>query len=211
MSGKKIAAYLGGTFDPVHAGHIAMARAALESGRCNEVWFGCAWIQPQKRDRRVTGIIHRLNMTALALEGREGMRLCDYEARRRPEPSYTIDVLRGMNAEYPEWEFRMLIGGDSLLNLHTWHQADALVREQEFITVPRPGFPVDAAALEDRWHDPEIVKKLLSSVLPAPFHRDSSTEIRKNCQTDLVLPEIRAYIDRCGLYKERKRGNLENG
>ena len=87
MSGKKIAAYLGGTFDPIHAGHIAMARAALDAGRCEEVWFGCAWVQPQKTDRRVTNIIHRLNMTALALEGRAGMRFCDYEARSRaPSP-----------------------------------------------------------------------------------------------------------------------------
>ena len=187
----------------------AMARAALKSGRCREVWFGCAWVQPQKADRRVTGIIHRLNMTALAVSGRPGMRFCDYEARRRPEPSYTVDVLRGLGAEYPDREFRMLIGGDSLLGLHSWHDAETLVENWEFITVMRPGFQVDATALENRWHKPEIVKKLLASVIPSPLYEDSSTEIRKNCQKDLVLPEIRAYIDRCGLYKGEKI--LENG
>ncbi len=197
--GKRIA-YFGGSFDPVHAGHIAMAEAALASGRCDEVWFGCAWVQPHKMNRTVTHIIHRQNMTALAIDGRRGMKLCDYESRLQLSPSYTFNVLAALSEKWPDNTFVMLIGADSLMNLHTWFKAEELVEKYSFIVVPRPGIDISTAELSAHWRNQFIVEKLTDSVINALLNEAESTKIRKNFDFSVVLPEIRAYIELCGLY-----------
>ena len=201
MSPVRKIAYLGGSFDPVHEGHIAMAEAALASGKCDEVWFGCAWIPPHKQKKPVSNIVHRINMTALALEGRAGLKVCDFEARMQFSPSYSFDVLSALQEKWPQNEFCMLIGADSLMSLHTWYQAAELVRKFSFLSVRRPGFKIDREMLKNIWKDEKIAEKLLEGVIESRLSEAASTKIRKNFDQAVVLPEIRAYIELCRLYK----------
>ena len=177
-----------------------MAEAALASGLCDEVWFGCAWKQPHKMERQTADIVHRQNMVAIAVNGRRGMKVCDLEARLQLTPSYSIYVLAALCERWRDNTFAMLIGADSLMNLHTWYKAEELVKSYSFIAVPRPGVDITSSALEAVWHDRAIAEKLLSGVIPAPLNEASSTKIRKNFDFSVVLPEIRAYIELCGLY-----------
>jgi len=132
----------GGTFDPVHKGHLAVARAAAERFQLGRIYFIPASVPPHRKDERVTSFEHRYAMLALATVGDKRFLPSLAEAPAdKPQPSYTIDTVRRFKQTAGKSDrLSFLIGIDAFMQVAKWHRAEELLREIDFIVVSRPGF-----------------------------------------------------------------------
>jgi len=128
----------GGTFDPPHVGHLALAEWAREALRLDRVIFMPAARPPHKRRRRVTPADDRVAMTRLAVRGNRHFRVSTLEVRRTG-PSYTVDTLRALRKAHPRASFWLLIGEDSLAEFHTWHAPGEILALARLAVAGRPG------------------------------------------------------------------------
>ncbi len=136
----------GGTFDPIHRGHVNVARAAAERFELEQVWFVPADISPFKQKLPVTAFAHRYAMVALALAGEKSFvpsllesPKCESDAKRRP--SYSIETVRRVKKMIGRRDkLFFLIGMDAFRDIATWYEAEALLRECDFIVAARPGY-----------------------------------------------------------------------
>lgn len=128
-------AIFGGTFNPVHNGHIAIATAALEEMKLDKVVFMPNGNPPHKSDDVMPDAHHRYNMTALAIRGIKDFEISDYEAVRT-EPSYTVDTQRVMKQRYAS-DVYFIIGADSFYSIDRWKSPQILKRECRFIVADR--------------------------------------------------------------------------
>jgi nicotinate-nucleotide adenylyltransferase len=128
----------GGVFNPVHLGHLLLARAALEELRLDRLFFIPAWQSPFKPDSPTAPPNLRLRWLRLALAGQTHCELDDQELRRGGV-SYTIDTLRDYAKKFPEANLFYLIGADNVPKLNQWREAGELAKLAEFAAVPRPG------------------------------------------------------------------------
>ena len=112
---------LGGTFNPIHNTHIEMAKAALFNQDLSEVWMMPAKIPPNKLGMEITEDFHRYNMVKLALENEKNIFPSDFELLREGI-SYTSETLIELRKYYPDTDFYLIIGGDSVLYLEDWHK-----------------------------------------------------------------------------------------
>lgn len=185
--------HYGGTFDPVHLGHLAIARAARDQLQVAVRLLPAA--DPPHRGAPGAEAAQRLAMLELAMDGEPGLLLdrreLDRAAREPGVPSYTVDTLRELRAELgPRQPMAWLVGADSLLALPSWHQWRDLFELTHFIVAERPGSPLAMAggaelaqALEGRWSDHE--RDLLSTPagrvmrLQAPLRGESATAVRE--------------------------------
>jgi nicotinate-nucleotide adenylyltransferase len=138
---------LGGTFDPIHNGHLAVAQAALERCKLGKVLFVPSDIPPHKREQPITDFIHRYAMVTLALQGEKKFFPSLLEAPREKYPTgedrvhYSIDTVRRLKAALPPTDRLFFIMGiDAFREISTWREPEALLRECEFIVVSRPGY-----------------------------------------------------------------------
>jgi len=190
-------AVFGGSFDPVHYGHLWVAEALCELERLDEIVFVPAARSPLKGRAHASGA-QRLAMLRLAVRGNPRFRTSDLELRRGA-PSYTIDTVRALAARWGGRP-RVVVGGDALLELHTWYEADALLREARIVVFARPGAEAAAArarALGVRYHA-TIVSPLSSQAIRAHARRGRSLRY-------LVPDAVRSYIEDAGLYGSRRR------
>lgn len=199
-------AFLGGTFDPPHLGHTAMARRALEHNLTDLVLFVPSWAPPHKKDSQVTSFFHRMAMLKLAVAGIDGFMISDIEKRTKFIPSYTVKILAELDREYPEDQIQLMIGADSLSMLHDWYHSDILVEEREIIAYPREGFKIDIDALKDHWPTSKALK-LVDSLCNLPFHEVSSTEIRSQITkgenaASMMEKTVYQYILEHNLYRK---------
>jgi len=202
--------FYGGSFDPPHSGHLGIALSALDSGRTNRVLFAPAFDPPHKSGHCRAPFADRLAMVKLLIGNRPGLEACDIEERLALSPSYTCEVLAALRRERPGERIQLLIGGDSLLALHTWGHAEELVGEYEILTYPRRGETPDAAALALHW-PPRTVRKLLAGLLPGEFFEISSTNIRNGVAKQDKMRHINSeaterveeYIRQHHLYEKR--------
>jgi nicotinate-nucleotide adenylyltransferase len=142
-------ALFGGTFDPVHSGHIAAASAAQAAFSLDQIYFVPARVPPHKRARRVTAFPHRHAMVALACAGFRGFVPSILESRgeNEGEPNYSITTVRKMAAKLSSGDrLFFLIGADAFLDINTWREPAALLDTADFIIVSRPGFAITRAA-----------------------------------------------------------------
>ncbi len=148
---------LGGTFDPVHLGHLAIAEAARDRLGLRRVWFLPCAVPPHKDPAGVTPAEHRAAMIALAILDRPGLELCDVELRTG-RVQYTIDTLRALR--HPPWSVNpvFLLGFDSLAELPTWRLPSALLAEFDLVVVDRPDDPRSVSPLS-----PEISRALAAT------------------------------------------------
>ena len=209
----------GGTFDPVHDGHIAIARTARDVLEA-EVTLLPAHDPPHKA---LTGADagQRAAMLALALEGERGLRV-DLRELRRAGPSYTVDTLAEVRRELGDGApLAWLVGADSLRQLHAWSRWRRLFDLAHIVAVARPGEPLDAQALahaapdvaselHDRPMTPSELRERPAggfAWLPLPALREeSSTDIRRRIRAGLpwrghVPAPVAAFIDHHGLYR----------
>lgn len=204
----------GGTFDPVHNGHLAIARGARDALGCTIRLMPAA--DPPHRPPPGANAAQRAEMLALALDGEPGLAL-DLRELDRDGPSYSVDTLRRLRAEVGgDLPVALLVGADSLLSLPAWHEWRALFGLAHLVVAERPGNALDgplppalAAATEGRWvATPQALReapcgRLLR--LRQPLHPGSATEVRRRIAAgepwrDLVPPAVATCIVRHRLY-----------
>ena len=193
-------ALLGGSFDPVHLGHQALAQAALQQLPIDELWWvpvGQAW----QKSRALTPAPHRVAMLerAIGRDTRQRIETCEIE---RSGPTYTIDTLNILAARHPGVVWHLLLGWDQFLNLPTWKQWPEVVARVHLAVVQRPDQPSAASPPEG----PAELKTLPVHHLHMAPWNVSSTAIRADvalgCSVlDRVSAPVARYIDDQGLYR----------
>src|SRR2546423_6477103 len=142
--------YFGGTFDPIHAGHVALARAAADACRLDQVLFVPTPAPPHKQRRPLTGFIHRSAMVALALAEAADARLVP-SLLEAPQAGkrfrYSIDTVRALRGRLDKNDrLFFLIGIDAFADIAKWRQPEALLRACEFVVASRPGYSLAQVA-----------------------------------------------------------------
>ena len=160
---------LGGSFDPIHHGHLILARAAKEELGLNRVLLMPANKSPHKTDTKPATAEDRLEMVRLAIEGEEGFEVSDVELRR-PAPSYTVETLRELKKSHPQDEFVLLIGADNVATFDTWREPGEIRHLAQIAVLDRAG---SGAA-----HDWPTVRRLVDI---------SSTDIRARAADGLSI------------------------
>ena len=130
----------GGSFDPVHYGHLLLAESCREQLGLDKVIFVPAGRPPHKRETALTPAGHRLAMLELAIAGEPDFEICRYEVDRE-ETSYTVDTLRWFRSQFPEAELYLLVGADMLNDLPNWREAGEICRLAQPVGVKRGGTP----------------------------------------------------------------------
>ncbi len=201
---------LGGTFDPIHNGHLAVARAARQRFRLDRIYFVPCGRPPHKDRPGLSDYLDRFTMVALACRGEPGLVASLLEAGpdlRGHRRSYSIDTVRRLRRRHPRARIYFLLGMDAFLYLPTWKNFRQLVRLCDFIVAARPGFdwrraaPVVAAVRARRGSGRPSV-----FYLPAVRARASATAIRRavRCGQDVsrqAPTAVADYIEKMGLYR----------
>lgn len=195
---------LGGTFDPIHFGHLVLAEKAREAFQLEKVVVVPAAIPPHKIGEVTTEAEHRLRMVELAIEGSPWFEVSTVELEREG-PSYSIDTIRELKELYSDSETALIMGFDSLLELHSWKNYQSILEEAKIITAFRPGYPV----ISDDQHWPQFLKAYRHQilVLEAPLLDISSTWLRVELMYGrsiryLVPDQVIEYINAKGLYRD---------
>ncbi len=189
----------GGSFDPVHNAHVALARTALDALKLDEVrWVPAG--QPWQKMRPMTPALHREAMLRLALAGQPRFAIDRIEIER-PGPSYTLDTVRALQSAEPGNDWFLLIGQDQYAGLHTWQDWPDLLGRVVLAVANRPG---EAAAPHAE------VQRFPHRSVPLAMLDISSTDIRRRVAgghdiSTLVPPEVARYIDRHALYRAAPR------
>lgn len=197
-------AMFGGTFDPFHAGHEALARYILREGIVDRVLFVPASVPPHK-ERQILPYQDRRALVAAGICGMDNAEILDIEYEREGK-SYSIDTLHALAERYPDDEICLLIGGDSLATLHLWYKAHEIVAEFTVLSHPRPESHVTADSLLEHWSVAEAGKLLAGYMADAPVFAVSSTALRdllKKGETpgsDLIPPAVLNEIQMRNLY-----------
>ena len=131
----------GGTFDPIHLGHLILAEQCREACKLDKVWFVVAGEPPHKRGDR-TAASHRLEMVRIAIAGHPSLEVSEIETNR-PGPHYSVETLEAIHAERPDDDLHFIIGADSLVDLPIWREPERIARLATIVVVNRPG--IDAA------------------------------------------------------------------
>ena len=208
----------GGTFDPVHAGHLAVAHAARAATGADIAFLPAA--DPPHRAAPGASAEQRAHMLDLAIAGEAGFRV-DRRELRREGPSYTVDTLRELRTEAgPAAPLAWLVGADAFRGLASWHQWTDLMDLAHFVVAVRPGHELDAlppdlaAACSGRWADtPAALARAPAGGLfrlVMPLHPASATELRRRLRAGegdggWLEPQVRDYIARQGLYRGQER------
>lgn len=127
----------GGTFDPIHLGHLILAEQCREACALDRVWFIVAGAPPHKQGDR-TPAAHRLEMARIAIAGHPAFDVCDLETTR-PGPHYSVETLAAIRRTRPDDDLFFLIGADSLEDLPTWREPEGIARLATIVVVNRPG------------------------------------------------------------------------
>ena len=141
----------GGSFNPIHYGHIRLARQLLALAALDEVWFVVSPQTPLKQQTDLLDDDLRLQMVEMALQREKGLRASDIEFRL-PRPSYTWNTLQTLRQEHPGDEFTLLIGGDNWERFPLWYRADDIVRDYNIVVYPRTGSDIDERQLPPTVH-----------------------------------------------------------
>jgi nicotinate-nucleotide adenylyltransferase len=196
---------LGGTFNPVHLGHMIMAQDAMEAFDLSRVMFVPCAQPPHKSAAGLAPAHHRLAMLEAAIEGDLRFEVSDIELQRG-EISYTIDTLRAVAADHPGVELYFIIGADSLGELHLWREIETLLGLCRIVTMARPGVNLDALQAKDiKLRDP-WPEQIQAGIRIGHLVEVSSTDIRYRVAEGmsiryLVPPGVDMYIAEHSLYR----------
>lgn len=207
---------MGGTFDPVHVGHLAVAHRVLDRFQLNEILFVPAFSPPHK-ERSLTSFPHRVAMLEAALAGDDRMSVSIIEAERRT-PSYTVETLRELHQRLKESSFYLIMGADMFIEIELWYRYSELFELADIIVASRPGVSADKVAgqvamlpgmfrfdaEQQMWcrgdgsrifYCPDIAKSISSSQIRTRLRRGSSV-------AEYLPPPVGEYIQRHGLYTD---------
>lgn len=196
-----IAVY-GGTFDPVHYGHLSLAKAALNKLRLDELYFLPAGIQPFKMDMKVTSKLHRLNMLKLAIKDTAHFKVFTSEVEDE-KVSYTYNTLVEIKEKYNYDKIYFVLGIDSFLTIDKWYKSDSLLREFAFVVGERPGYKSQALISKVRFFKEKFNTDI--TVLENALVDVSSSEIKEKLKagddvSSLIPRSVENYINEYRLY-----------
>jgi nicotinate-nucleotide adenylyltransferase len=212
---------LGGTFDPVHNGHMAVASHVLETLALDSIWFIPAALPPHKGGhadgRDITSFADRISMLEIAIGNKNSFIISDIEAKRSA-PSYSIDTINILNQQIGgQADLYFIIGADAFIEIDTWKRFEKLPALVSFVIISRPSYPPDKVgevirdyftgyeydSSHQTWNSPQSKGAfILQHMEPVTI---SSTEIRKRVRrgediTGLVPQAVKDYIRKQGLY-----------
>lgn len=193
---------LGGSFDPIHIGHLVLAEEARDQLGLARVYLVPAGEPPHKRDRRLTPVEDRVHMTRLAIAGNDAFDVSRVDADR-PGPHYTVDLISILKAQLPPTvELYFLMGYDSLADLPKWYRPAELLASCHLVALTRPNIDINWADLEAQL--PGIRERV--TLLDMPELEIASNDLRSRVRTGrsirYFVPEpVREYICERGLYR----------
>ncbi|MDI3528131.1 MAG: nicotinate-nucleotide adenylyltransferase [Tenuifilum sp.] len=183
-----------GSFNPIHTGHLVIAEYILEFSDLDEIWFVVSPLNPLKKADELESDEHRLNMAKLAIhENNTRLKVCDVEMNL-PRPSYTIDTLKVLKSTFPDYNFVLIIGSDTVETLPKWKGYDELISSYDFMVYPR-----ECNAYKQEFPSERF------SLVDAPIIGISATLIRSIIAKDkdvlgYVPDDVWDYIERNRLY-----------
>jgi nicotinate-nucleotide adenylyltransferase len=191
----------GGTFDPVHLGHLILAEQCREQGRLDQVWFLPSAHPPHKSQDHLTRFEQRVEMLQLAVAGHEAFRIEEIE-KELPAPGYTVKTAVALRQRHPHDDFFLLVGGDSLKDLPGWREPDRLAELVGLLVLPRPGYPTPPEEQLRR----TMPKLRLLVVEEPPLVSIASSDLRARVVAGrsiryLVPRAVEVYIREKGLYR----------
>lgn len=183
---------LGGSFNPVHIGHMMLASYLQQYAGFDEVWLMLSPLNPLKvNSTELIPDVYRLKMLDMALDDTKGLRVNDIELSM-PRPSYTINTLRYLSKRYPQHSFKVIIGADNWKIFQQWKDAEDILSDYGVVVYPRPGYPM-GTVYDDR-----------VEVINAPVAGISSTFIRKG----IARGKDMTYFLPSGVYEYIKTNRL---
>ena len=204
---------MGGTFDPIHLGHLMLGRQAHEEYGLDCIWYMPSKNPPHKKDHLITSAEDRCAMIAAAIRGNPFFELSDFEMKRSGENTYTADTLRLLKEEYPDTEFYFIVGADSIRDIESWYHPEYVLRAVTFLAAGRE--------LEEQRRSLDAQIRYLSEKYGAKILRlhcmemdvasaDIRSRIAGGCsqeEIESMVPEaVAAYIRESGLYIGKAAG-----
>jgi len=188
----KIGLYFG-SFNPIHIGHLIIATYVTNNTDFEKIWFVISPQNPLKFSKTLLNEYQRLHLLRLAIEDDYNLNVCDVEFKL-PKPSYTIDTITHLKEKYPQHQFAIIMGSDSVQNLSKWKKYQQLIEENNIIIFRRPGFELD------KIHPSFIILN------DTPLLDISSTAIRNMIKLEksiryLVPEKVQIEIENCRYYK----------
>jgi len=203
---KRRVGVFGGTFDPVHLGHLVLAEQCREQGRLDEVWFVPAAVPPHKQALALTRFDQRVEMIELAIAGNAAFRVEPIEGDR-PGPNYTADTLAELRRRHADSEFFLLIGSDSLADLPGWYEPRRIVESAGLLVMLRVQHPAPPPGeLRRTLGLPESVPLRVEWVQAPPLIDIASRDLRRRVAEGrsiryLVPRAVEVYVHEKRLYR----------
>ena len=212
---KQRIAVFGGTFNPPHNGHLQLVKQIIHNRTADRILFMPALRPPHKLDTPSVSFKDRLAMVQIMADklnkeqGKDLFAVSNIESKRTETPSYTYETMIELKKHDLNSTFSLLIGGDTLLQFHTWYMAEKLIKNWNILTYPRGDIfssPEKVLKkLKKNW-DEKIASLLFQSILPVDVCNISSTEIRcilenQGNLSNFLDPDVYKYIKEKGLYK----------
>ncbi len=173
----KVVGIFGGSFNPVHRGHVMLAQYLSRSPYLDEVWLTLSPQNPFKKSADLLDDTHRLVMLQKATEGIDCVEVCDIELSM-PRPSYTINTLDALSQRYPDYKFRIVIGGDNWNVFDRWKDYQRIIDEYGVVIYPRQGYEI------------KPIQKRNVVIVDAPLANVSSTQIRESIAQGMAVNEL---------------------
>lgn len=194
----------GGTFDPVHHAHLLLAEQCREQSNLDEVWFIPAGSPPHKENTGISSGKQRREMLDFAIAGHPAFVIKDLELHREG-PSYTVETLRQLKETHPDDDFFLIVGADSVRDLHTWREPAAILELATLIGVNRPNISLpDLTELAQKFGE-DVIAQILWVTMPGMDI--SSTDLRKRVHEKksvryMTPRSVEVYIHNNRLYLE---------
>ena len=206
-SAKRQIGIMGGNFNPIHNGHLAIAQKAYEQFDLDEVWLMPAYVQPLKQGLAVTPAEHRLNMVKLAADGNEHFKACTYELDKQGV-SYTAETLKELCRMHPDCDFSFILGADSIYTFDHWKKPEQICACARLLAAKRHQKGKDDCLLYEKAEEHRRNFGARIEFIEAPFYDISSTQVRELLEDDelakeqtIIPAKVYAYIRENGLYK----------
>lgn len=189
----KIGLYFG-SFNPIHIGHLIIARHLLDNSSLEQVWFIVSPQNPLKSQAGLLNEYQRLHLVSLSIEGENRLKASNIEFNM-PKPSFTIDTLTYLEEKYPDQKYAIIMGSDSYVNLDKWKSGEIIKERYEIYVYERRGFPINRLTGTNRLH-----------FVDAPLLDISASYIRKQIKAGksiryLVTDAVHDEILKAGYYR----------
>lgn len=203
MSKNKIG-IIGGTFDPIHNGHLIIAENSRKTFNLDKVIFMPAGIPPHKRDKDISSNLHRYNMTLLAINSNQYFLISDLELKKEGI-SFTIDTIKYLKSIYEDTDIYFILGSDSLFQIDKWKDYEELLTLCHFVVAKRPSY--NNQELENKVDKLNSLYNSSIHIVEGPVLEVSSSDIRERVRRGdsisyLVPRSVEEYIYKHGLYRD---------